>query len=96
LLRVSVKSAADVVAVPPVVVMGPEVAPGMTNRRREVLVLSKSRQAVPFTATALTRFKLLPLSVTSVPTLPDAGENEVIVCARKIADCPRSREKRKP
>ena len=79
LVLVTVKAVADMAGVPPVVEMVPVEAPGITSRRNEVLLLSNNIQAVPFTATLLTRFKLVPPSVTRVPTLPKTGEMELMV-----------------
>ena len=59
--------------------MAPLVAPGSTNMRSAVPVWSSSTQAVPFMDTAVTPLRPVPVSVTSVPTLPDAGEKEVMV-----------------
>jgi hypothetical protein len=80
-VRVTVKAAAAVAGAPPVVVRGPVVAPGITNRRRAVLVWSRMTLLVPLTATAVTKSRRVPVSVTSVPTLPEAGEKDVMAWA---------------
>jgi hypothetical protein len=83
---ISVKAVA-LVAVPPgvVTVIRPELAPaGTTNDKAVSLATVKSRIDTPFSVSAVAPLKLVPTTVTVIPTAPLAGVKLVIVGAGTV------------